>query len=175
VRIGRHEGDWELFQVRVGAGGRPGQATFAQHTWAEGCAWRDVERAGGAPVVFVAKGLSCALYPSGADGRGRTVRPRLIEINEDKPAWMRWPGTFGSSEAGLILGERSSPRGPALQRERWDDPGSFDEREARPCAAGPPGRPWQTALLIGLALLAGLGLLWRRRRAWRSPDLQSPR
>lgn len=177
VRTGRHEGDWELFQLRLAEQGRPIEASFAQHTWAEGCGWGKLERAGDAPVLFVAN-ASHALYPRAgeadrpfpdpddeADGRGRTVRPRLVVVSERRPAWMRRRGRFGSSDGGPIPGEHPSPRGPAFQSERWDDPGAFHDREARPCGAGPPGRPWQTALLIAAAALTSLALLWRRQRA----------
>jgi phage shock protein A len=51
VRSGRHEGDWEVLQVGLGAGGRPEVVTFAQHSWHQGCAWGDVEHAGAAPVA----------------------------------------------------------------------------------------------------------------------------
>ena len=57
VRTGRHEGDWEVVQLRLGAGGRPDAATFAQHGWAEACPWRG--------TVYVAHG-SHASYPRAA-------------------------------------------------------------------------------------------------------------
>jgi hypothetical protein len=86
-------------------------------------------------------------------------------IDEHDPSWVAWPGRWGGSEAGPNLGEQSSPRGPAFQPERWDDPARF-ERTARPCGAGPPGRPWQRVLTLALliaAAAAGVAVLVRRR------------
>jgi hypothetical protein len=171
VRTGRHAGDWELLQVRLGRGRRPVEATFAQHTWAEGCAWRGVERRGAAPVVYVANG-SHALYPRAgradrpwpdpndeADGSGRRQRPPLQVVGARSPRWMAWPGRWGEDDGGWVPGEQPSPRGPAFQPDRWDDPGAFHAAEARECGEGPPGRAWQTALTIVLAMaLAAAGL-----------------
>jgi hypothetical protein len=182
VRTGRHTGDWELLQVRLGRRNRPIEATFAQHTWAEGCAWSDVERRGSAPVVYVANG-SHALYPRAgradrpwpdpndeADGRGRRVRPPLQVVDARSPRWMAWPGRWGEDGGGWVPGEQPSPRGPAFQPERWDDPGAFHADEARGCGEGPPGRTWQTALTIVLALaLAAVALRAARRSYNRRP------
>jgi hypothetical protein len=182
VRTGRHTGDWELLQLRLSRDRGPVEATFAQHTWAEGCSWDEIERRGAAPVVYVANG-SHALYPRAgradrpwpdpndeADGRGRRVRPPVERITADSPRWMTWPGRWGESDAGWIPGEQSSPRGPAFQPARWDDPGRFHDAEARACRAGPPSRPWQTVLTIALVLaLAALALRAARRSYNRRP------
>lgn len=181
-RTGRHTGDWEVLQVRLGRDRRPVQATFAQHTWAEGCGWADLERREGAPVVYVANG-SHALYPrpgradrpwpdpnDEADGRGRRVRPPIEVVTARSPRWMAWPGRWGEDGGGWVPGEQPSPRGPAFQPDRWDDPGRFHAAEARACGEGPPGRPWQTALTVVLALaLAGAGLYAVRRSYNRRP------
>ncbi|HEX8052022.1 MAG TPA: hypothetical protein VF517_03455, partial [Thermoleophilaceae bacterium] len=135
LRGGRHEGDWELVQLRLDAAGRPDRVTFAQHSWAEGCEWSDTRREGGAPVAYVAN-ASHALYSrpkthdrqwpdpdDEADGRGRRVRPPVVPIADRDPAWTRWPGRWGDSEAGIVPIEQSSPRGPAFQERRpWQDP-----------------------------------------------------
>lgn len=182
VRTGRHTGDWELVQLRLGRDRRPVEATFAQHTWAEGCAWGELEREADAPVVFVANG-SHALYPRAgradrpwpdpndeADGRGRRVRPPVQSVRADTPRWMAWPGHWGEDDAGWVPGEQSSPRGPAFQPDRWDDPGRFHAAEARACGTGPPGRPWQTVLTIVLVLaLAAVALRAARRSYNRRP------
>lgn len=44
LRTGRHEGDWEFVQLRLGPGGGPDLATLAQHRWAEGGPWRRLRR-----------------------------------------------------------------------------------------------------------------------------------
>jgi hypothetical protein len=173
---GRHTGDWELLQLRLGRDRRPVEATFAQHTWAEGCRWSELERRGAAPVVYVANG-SHALYPRAGRGpalarpqrRGRRGRPRdaprVEPITASSPRWMAWPGRWGEDEPGWVPGEQASPRGPAFQPERWEDPGSFHATEARACGSGPPGRPWQTALTVA-AVLALAASLWALRRSY---------
>jgi hypothetical protein len=178
VRTGRHTGDWELLQLRLGRDRRPVEATFAQHTWAEGCSWSDLEREADAPVVYVANG-SHALYPRAgradrpwpdpndeADGRGRRVRPPVELVAADTPRWMAWPGRWGEDDGGWVPGEQPSPRGPAFQPDRWDDPGRFHAAEARACGAGPPGRPWQTILTIALLLAFAAVALRAARRSY---------
>jgi hypothetical protein len=178
LRTGRHSGDWELLQLRLGHNRRPVEATFAQHTWAEGCAWGEIERESGAPIVYVANG-SHALYPRAgradrpwpdpndeADGRGRRVRPPVERVSAGEPRWMAWPGRWGEDQAGWVPGEQSSPRGPAFQPDRWDDPGRFHAAEARACGAGPPGRPWQTVLTILLVLAVAAAALLAARRSY---------
>jgi hypothetical protein len=176
-RTGRHAGDWELMQIGLGAAGRPERVTFAQHSWAVGCTWSQVDRRGRVATAYVANG-SHALYPrpgggdrpfpdpnDEADGRGRASRPSVARIAQRSPAWVAWPGRWGSSRAGPIPGEQSSPRGPAFQSERWEHPAGFHQ-EARACGAGPPGRPWQTistaALAAAAAALGAAALLHRR-------------
>jgi hypothetical protein len=178
LHTGRHTGDWELVQLRLGRSRRPVEATFAQHTWAEGCAWRDIERESDAPVVYVAGG-SHALYPRAggadrpwpdpndeADGRGRRARPPVERVSARQPRWMAWPGRWGEDDAGWVPGEQPSPRGPAFQPDRWDDPGRFHAAEARACGAGPPGRLWQTVLTIVLVLAVAAAALRAARRSY---------
>jgi hypothetical protein len=181
VRSGRHEGDWELVQVRVDRDGRPVEAVYAQHSGAERCGWSSVRTRGGAPVAFLANGSHAAYFVPGvrdrtfpdpndeADGRGRALRTRLVAVSAREPAWMRFAGRWGDSRAGWPF-EQSSPRGPAFQGVRWDDPGAF-AASARGCMAGRcdevgecDGREWALAgalALLGLAL-AGAGW-WRLR------------
>jgi hypothetical protein len=196
LRTGRHEGDWELVQVRLDARGRPEHAVLRAHTWSQGCRWSELVRArSGAPVVFVANGSHANYSRPGvhdrpwpdpndeADGRGRVVRPPVEPIGEAEPRsrgpdrsieptrqmsprWLAWPGRFGNSEASFIPGEQPSPRGPAFQLA-WSDPAGL-EREARPCTEEPPGRPWQAPLAIGLVGLPMLVLAARTRRRRRA-------
>lgn len=171
VRTGRHTGDWELMQIRLAQDGMPVEVTLAQHTWAQGCRWSRMERVGEAPVIYVANGSHALLSRPGtsdrpfpdpndeADGQGRRVRPPLEPITADSPRWMSWPGRWGASEAGFVPGEQPSPRGPAFQPERWNDPGRFHATQALGCGSGPPARHWQTGLTVCVALLLAGGLL----------------
>jgi hypothetical protein len=182
LRTGRHEGDWELVQVRL-EGGRPVEAVYAQHSGAERCGWAEVRRRGDAPVAYLANGSHAAYFRPGvrdrtfpdpndeADGRGPITRPRLLVVSERAPAFMRFDGHWGDSRAGWP-GEQSSPRGPAFQGERWDDPAAF-AASARSCAAGRcdevgecDDREWALAGAVAVVLLGllGLGAVRRGRR-----------
>lgn len=67
---GLHEGDWELVQLRISANGEPDVAVYAQHTYAESCAWSKVEKEEGphgpAPVVYSARGSHASYFRPGA-------------------------------------------------------------------------------------------------------------
>ena len=171
LRTGRHEGDWEFMQLRLGARGKPDIATLAQHAWAEGCGWSRLRRvrSGGdeVPVVFVANGSHATYSRPGvhdrpfpdpndeADGRGRRVRPPVTRIDDARPAWVASRAQWGGSRAGWVPGEQDSPRGPRYQEdERWSKPSRFHRERAIACGAAPPRRAWQTALTAGLALVA---------------------
>jgi MYXO-CTERM domain-containing protein len=166
--------------LRLGPGGEPEAATFAQHSDAETCAADRVEFDGAAPVVYVANG-SHASYPrpgtvdrqwpdpnDEADGAGRRVRPPLERIDDAYPRWVASEEPWGTSEAAWFPGEQSSPPGPRFQADgRWADPAGF-EAAARPCASAPPSRAWQTPAIIAVgagALLGVAALIRRRRRA----------
>ncbi len=180
LRTGRHEGDWELVQVRL-EDGRPAEAVYAQHSGAERCGWGEVRRRGDAPVAYLANGSHASYFRPGvrdrtfpdpndeADGRGRVQRPRLVVISERAPAFMRFTGRWGTSRAGWP-GESSSPRGPAFQGVSWDDPAAF-AASARGCAAGRcdalgecDDREWVLAGVLALLVLALVGGGCARRR-----------
>lgn len=173
VRSGRHEGDWEMLQVGLGAARRPQVVTFAQHAWRQGCAWGDVERAGAAPVAYVAH-ASHATYPrSGthdrpwpdpndeASGDGARLRPPVRVITDTGPAWVASPMRWGASRAAWWSpAEQSSPAGPRFQDDgRWSAPAAW-HAGARSCGSGPPGHPWwawaAAAVLVTLVLAHSL-------------------
>jgi hypothetical protein len=155
----RHEGDWELVQVGLGADSEPRAVTFAQHTFGQGLDWDEAERHPGPdgthPVVYVAP-LSNASYPEGGTfpylggidhprGDGDEVLPTVEEFGP----WADWPGRWGNS-AGVLCGRLggSSPAGPARQaRGPWSDPDAFHSRWRGPSA----GRSLR-AILAVLAL-----------------------
>jgi hypothetical protein len=183
ARTGRHAGDWELVQYRLDERGRPLEAVYSQHAGAERCAWGAVERRGGHPVVYAARGSHASYLHAGtrdrmwpdpndeADGRGEVARPRVVRITRSSPRWMRWPGRWGGARARWwVPGEQDSPRGPAFQDERWD--AAAWARSARSCRAGCDREDecdgGETALGAGAGAAAGLvgiaGLMRRRRR-----------
>ena len=105
LHTGRHSGDWELLQVRLGRDRRPVEATFAQHTWAEGCAWGEIERESGAPIVYVANG-SHALHPrAGGAGPGVEGVGAVRDVDDGRGAAARDLAPVAA-------------RGPGVLRER---------------------------------------------------------
>jgi hypothetical protein len=156
--LGLHEGDWEMVQVQLGSGGRPGAMAFAQHGHGQRCRWEAVERQGERPVVYVARGSQASfptagrhdapVVPDHADGKGALVDNATLEvIDSGSPGWVDWPGRWGSSKGRHML-ESNSPRGPAHQ-EKWAEPEAFheecddlDRRPRGPAAPTPvPPRP----------------------------------
>jgi hypothetical protein len=145
---GVHEGDWEMIQLRLGPDGQPTAATFAQHSEGEPFAWSDLELRdsadGQVPVVYVGRGSHASfahkgehwpmfpLPPDYANGEGPSVRPALEVITDDGPAWVLWPGKWGSSD--------SSPRGPA-DKQQWRDPAGFHREVGGSPVRGRRARP----------------------------------
>lgn len=174
LRTGRHAGDWEMVQTHPRKG-----VVVTQHAGAERCGWDEVERG---PTVYVAHG-SHALYlrpglrdrtfpdPNDeADGRGPRVRARVMRVTASSPAWMRRREPWGGARARwFIPWESDSPRGPAFQGLRWEDPDAF-ARSASRCRAARcdaedecDGRETALGVAAG-ALIAGLVVVRRVRR-----------
>lgn len=189
LRTGRHEGDWELFQVGLDRERRPTRVTLSQHDGGQRCAWSALRRdPAGRPLVYVANG-SHALYPrpgthprafpdpsDEADGRGRTARPTARRFGR----WIHWAGHWGASDArALVPGEMDSPRGPAFQPGRWKDPLAFHEA-ARPCRLDEGAWTrfawirYRWAGLVALGLVLGLALRRRGRDRRRRRDAPPP-
>ena len=131
--FGRHEGDWEVVQVKLGEDGEPEAATYSQHSHAEARDWDDVRRHDGAhPIVYVAPLSHACYFRPGAhpyvlgvdnpDGSQPPVLPRL----EPFGGWSAWDGRWGASTG--VLGGRFgglSPASPARQGAKWSDPGAW--------------------------------------------------
>ena len=173
LRTGRHEGDWEVVQYRLRRG-RIVQGVYAQHSIAEACGTRGLRiRPSGRPVVFLARGSHAAYFRPGvrdrtwpdpndeADGLGVRMRPRVVRVAAEAPAWMRYDGRWGASRASWVPGEMDSPRGPAFQGVRWDDPSAW-ALSARTCTRSDCDERGECdgreTIIAGV--LAALGVLW---------------
>ena len=110
VSGGKHEGDWEVVQIRLGPSEQPEQAVCSQHKHAESRAWTDVRKAGAnTPIVYVARGSHANYFRAGshwtgvwwdqADGRGPQITPTLEVLEDRTPAWVHWPGWWGDTKA----------------------------------------------------------------------------
>ncbi len=145
LHLGLHEGDWEMIQLRIGAGDEPDVATYAQHSRGERCEWGDVEKEEGAdgpaPVVYSARGSHASYFRPGTytqapivpdhnNDDGPRVRPQLNLIDDKSPAWVAWPGRWGSTRALIGPIGSDSPPGPRWHGA-WRNPLAF-HNEARP-------------------------------------------
>lgn len=120
-----HEGDWESVVLRMGVHA-PDLAGYAQHSSGQQRAWPRVERTGGRPVVYVARGSHASYFERGtyllpswsrldhANGWG-CWKPQALEII-DQPGWMLWPGRWGRDE--------KSPTSPS-RHWAWRDPAGW--------------------------------------------------
>ena len=152
IGYGKHEGDWEMIQLRLGDDSTPDLAVYAQHKEAGVREWRDVQRLddGDTPVIYVARGAHASYFAPGhhwndrADG-GRPAPPLTLEIVEaDDPAWIAWPGVWGDTQADSDIEGQSSPDGPC-RHNQWADPDSLIPKAAevaeRPAPKAPPAHP----------------------------------
>jgi hypothetical protein len=164
----QHEGDWELFQIRLGFQGHPDAATFVRYSGADQLGWDEVQLAesedGPVAVVHPARGSHAPLprpgsfqapaVPDHNDGCGPRVRPRLEPIGDDGPRWVLWPGRWGATRRREYF-EGESPRGPR-EHPGWWDPAEL-HREGRPWSG-----PLPTARQLPGALPAAVAIGARR-------------
>jgi hypothetical protein len=134
--LGKHEGDWEMVQVGLGADGTPEVVTYSQHEGGEGHSWEDVKHhQTDHPIAYVAP-LSHACYfePGahpyvlGVDNPDDSLPPILPHV-EPFGAWQTWTGRWGNSAGvgGGQLGGRS-PASPGRQGQKWDHPNAWHLR-----------------------------------------------
>lgn len=127
---GKHEGDWELVQLRLNASEQPDLAVYSQHKEAERRPWAEVRKSGNSPLVYVARGSHANYFRAGshftgvwfdqADGKGPEITPKL-EVVEDTTPWMLWPGRWGDTKATGSPLDSNSPNSPG-RRPHWLDP-----------------------------------------------------
>ena len=139
--FGKHEGDWEMVQVGLGADGQPEVLAYAQHDSGEArrageAEW--IERDGGRhPVVYVSP-LSHASYfeagthpyPVGIDhpyGDG----PEAWVAVEPFGDWVNWPGRWGNAERVIAQRIGNGPPSPSRQGSKWASPAGFQRKMGR--------------------------------------------
>jgi hypothetical protein len=156
---GRHEGDWEMIQIRLERE-KPVCAVYAQHSHATKLAWKDVEHHtdedGVHPVVYVAAESHASYFEAGthpafgrADNAYGDGPERMPDLEEFGP-WADWPGRWGNSTGILswlpaFLWDPpagKSPESPGLQKTKWLDPAKFED-DARDHKPKEKSRLWQ--------------------------------
>ncbi len=136
-----HEGDWEMVQLRLPHGqSEPEVAVYAQHTFCEIRPWSDVRRlaqeqeaAGqpGAPadadrpLVYAGRGSHASFFEPGyhptdfydvTDGLRSSRTGARLQIVDDEPSWLRWPGRWGGKRTGY-----AGPSAPC-EHPQWSHP-----------------------------------------------------
>jgi hypothetical protein len=189
--IGLHEGDWEMVQVRL-AGEEPDLAVYAQHDYSERREWGAVEREGDSPVVYPGRGTHASYFEPGlhrtkvwwdiADGMRPAPPSRLVDLDDDPPSWLQWPGRWGGTEPRIPLIDSPSPPGPA-GHEQWADPQKLLELARDHESREPPPAPRVRVrrrlghLVIGFDVQSPVEGLARSDRivlTVNSPDEQAP-
>lgn len=139
--FGKHEGDWEMIQIGLGADGEPEVLAYAQHDSGEArnageAEW--VEREGDRhPVVYVSP-LSHASYfqagthpyPVGIDhpyGDGPESWPAVEPFGD----WVQWPGRWGNTERVIARKIGNGPPSPSQQSSKWKSPAAFQRKMGR--------------------------------------------
>jgi hypothetical protein len=146
---GKHEGDWELVQLRLGASEQPEQAVYSQHKTAQSKPWAGVRKAAESPLVYVARGSHANYFTPGphwtgvwidqADGKGPQIAPTLEVLGDAEPAWVLWPGKWGDTKPTGSPLDSSSPVSPG-RRPHWLDPAKLAGATPKqtPPAPAPP-------------------------------------
>jgi hypothetical protein len=181
IKAGLHEGDWEMVQIRLGAGGAPDLAVYAQHARAAARPWDQVELVPGTarPVVYAARGSHASYFEPGtkwtgvwfdyAEGKRQSpARQRLVHVLDASPDlhWVRWPGRWGDTPKGGGIAPAESPRSPGV-RAHWRDPLALLDvalataLEAVPVRPAPPAAP----TVVVQRTPAGTTLAWSVTRA----------
>jgi hypothetical protein len=150
---GKHEGDWELVQIRLGPSEQPEQVVCTQHKQAESKPWSDTPKEGAnTPLVYLARGSHANYFGTGshwtghwfdqADGKGPRVTPTVEVVSDSAPSWLLWPGAWGDTKVSGNPLDSQSPISPG-RRAHWLDPGRL--AGAGPKAAPAPPAPPKTA------------------------------
>src|SRR3954471_3397819 len=66
---GRHEGDWELVQLRMGEH-EPELVACSQHKAAETRSWADTAKVGDTPLIYIARGSHANYFSAGSQFTG---------------------------------------------------------------------------------------------------------
>jgi hypothetical protein len=140
-----HEGDWEMIEVLLDYETRePVGAAYARHNSGEYRLWKDLEKEGTHPKVYIAKGSHAAYFEKGikiikilnnyipfditSDKGEKGLPPYLFPISENSgPPWLYFGGNWGyriggSHEVDCSVRWISGPDGPLYNRELWVDP-----------------------------------------------------
>jgi hypothetical protein len=150
---GRHEGDWEMVQLRI-HDDAPDVAVYAQHRRAEQRMWPQVERLPGrpdTPVVYVARGSHASYFEAGyheteawydlADGRRPAPEIALEIVTDDEPSWIAWPGVWGDTRPRMAGGlDQPSPTAPC-RHAAWRNPDSLLDNAWEPTRKAPVDPP----------------------------------
>jgi Vacuolar protein sorting-associated protein 62 len=146
-----HEGDWEQVSVVLDGAGRPLAVAASRHCSGVQRAWARAPKRGVRPVVHVSLGSHANGFRAGPAtveprcwpreglavyraygvplldhaAAGRALTPRVVPVTAARPAWMRFPGTWGEDQyahfPNVTIRFGAGPTGPA-RKAVWRDP-----------------------------------------------------
>jgi hypothetical protein len=155
---GLHEGDWEMIQLQLDAGGDPQLAVYSQHKHAGQRPWGKVEKQGDRPIVYPARGSHANYFARSklkpywtgvwfdhANGKGWSpdISLNVVEDGDAQYDWLlRWPGYWGDTKpSGVVPFDATSPTAPC-RHAAWGEPhdliGKVAELRAQAREAPPP-------------------------------------
>lgn len=126
--LNRHEGDWEMTQIILGASLEPISTTYSQHESGVTAQWSDVERDSDHYKVYVARGSHANYYRSYSgsiglandecgDDKKLTLNDYTLIMLSGSETWLNFMGRWGSNEGGDSLFGQAGPQGPVYRQE----------------------------------------------------------
>ncbi len=130
--VHRHEGDWEMIQVLLGdqneKQNQPLYVGYSQHYDGIKRPWKDIEKEGENPVVYVSKDGHASHFVSADSNykikgvevldttkpstRYGTIRIQIIPQRQDRNSWLYYNGHWGRKEDFGDLFDGDGPLGP---------------------------------------------------------------
>ena len=134
--LGKHEGDWEMVQVGLGANGTPEAVTYSQHEGGEGHKWEDVKHfQNDHPIAYVAPLSHACYFEAGRPSvRARRRQPgRLAAADPPARRGVRrledLESAAGATRPALRRQvRRPQPGEPGNQGQKWDNPNAWHTR-----------------------------------------------
>jgi hypothetical protein len=152
---GLHEGDWEMIELQLDAGGNPQLAVYSQHKHAGQRPWNKVEKQGNRPVVYPARGSHANYFARSklipywtgvwfdhANGKGWSpdIALNVVEDGDADYGWLlSWPGYWGDTRPSGLAFDATSPSAPC-KHDVWSEPHYLIDKakELQAQKAGPP-------------------------------------
>lgn len=120
----KHEGDWEMVGIELDESGEPLSAGYAGHSSGFRRPWSRVEKRGGRPLVYVARGSHAAYFEHRPGGhKTNSLDPRKGWAEPFETAWEMFNRAF----QGVLFFLRLVDRTPAHPDQPGADPNNVGQ------------------------------------------------